>query len=123
MDKANSSVRKYISERAELLGAIRLPNDAFKESAGTHIVSDIIFLQKRERPVIKDDEWITTEVDDNGFTINSYFVSHPEMILGNLEKTRSMYGADDMTVVPFEEKTLKESLDLAIHHIHDGEIH
>lgn len=118
MDKANSSVRKYISERAELLGAIRLPNDAFKESAGTHVVSDILFLQKRERPVIKDDEWITTEVNDNGFIINSYFVSHPEMILGNLEKTRTMYGADDMTVVSFEEKTLKESLGLVIHHIH-----
>ena len=67
---------------------------------------------------MKDDEWITTEVDDSGFTINSYFVNHPEMILGNLEKTRTMYGADDMTVVPFEDRTLKESLDQAIQYIH-----
>ena len=118
MDKANSSVRKYISERAELLGAIRLPNNAFKESAGTHTVSDILFLQKRERPAVKDEEWIYTEKDLNGNIMNSYFISNPDMILGTVEKTRTMYGADDITVVPFEDMTLRESLKRAVSNIH-----
>lgn len=114
MDKANSSVRKYISERAELLGAIRLPNNTFSESANTKAVSDIIFLQKRERPIIPDEEWLTTEADEQGNVMNSYFISHPDMILGNIEKTKSMYGREDLTVVPFEDRTLKQSLQTAI---------
>ena len=118
MDKANSSVRKYISERAEFLGAIRLPNSTFSESANTKAVSDIIFLQKRERPIIIDEEWITTEADEQGNVMNSYFISHPEMILGNVEKTKSMYGRDDLTVVPFEDRTLKQLLQTAIQSIH-----
>lgn len=117
MDKANSSVRKYISERAELLGAIRLPNNTFSESANTKAVSDIIFLQKRERPVILDEEWLTTEADENGNIMNSYFISHPDMILGNVEKTKSMYGREDLTVVPFEDRTLKQALQTAIQSI------
>lgn len=118
MDKANSSVRKYISERAELLGAIRLPNNTFSESANTKAVSDIIFLQKRERPVILDEEWLTTEADEQGNVMNSYFISHPDMVLGNVEKTKSMYGREDLTVVPFEDRTLKQSLQTAIQSIH-----
>ncbi len=117
MDKANSSVRKYISERAELLGAIRLPNNTFSESANTKAVSDIIFLQKRERPIILDEEWLTTEADEHGNVMNSYFISHPDMILGNIEKTKSMYGHEDLTVVPFEDRTLKQSLQTAIQSI------
>lgn len=118
MDKANSSVRKYINERAELLGAIRLPNNTFSESANTKAVSDIIFLQKRERPVILDAEWLTTETDEQGNIMNSYFISHPDMILGNVEKTKSMYGREDLTVEPFEDRTLKQSLQTAIQSIH-----
>ncbi|MCR0507557.1 DEAD/DEAH box helicase family protein [[Clostridium] innocuum] len=117
MDKANSSIRKYISERAELLGAIRLPNNTFSESANTKTVSDIIFLQKRERPIIIDEEWLTTEADENGNIMNSYFISHPDMILGNIEKTKSMYGRDDLTVEPFEDRTLRQSLQTAIQSI------
>ncbi|GFI40739.1 hypothetical protein IMSAGC017_00774 [Thomasclavelia cocleata] len=117
MDKANSSVRKYINERAELLGAIRLPNNTFSESANTKAVSDIIFLQKRERPVILDEEWLTTEADEQGNVMNSYFISHPDMILGNIKKTKSMYGREDLTVVPFEDRTLKQSLQTAIQSI------
>ncbi len=117
MDKNNSSTRKYISERAELLGAIRLPNDAFSDSAGTKVTSDILILKKRERPVVKDEEWISTEKDDNGNIMNSYFVNHPEMILGTVEVQKMMYGAEGITVVPFEDKTLKEALDDAVSHI------
>ena len=117
MDKANSSVRKYINERAELLGAIRLPNNTFSESANTQAVSDIIFLQKRKRPAIMDAEWITTEADEQGNVMNSYFISHPDMVLGNVEKTKSMFGREDLTIVPFEDRTLKESLEIAIQSI------
>ena len=117
MDKANSSVRKYISERAELLGAIRLPNNTFSESANTKVVSDILFLQKRERPIILDEEWLTTEADEQGNIMNSYFISHPDMILGNIEKSKNMYGREDLTVVPFEDRTLKQLLQTAIQSI------
>lgn len=118
MDKANSSVRKYISERAELLGAIRLPNTTFSESANTKAVSDILILQKRDRPMVVDEEWLYTEKDSQGNTMNSYFISHPDMILGNVEKTKSMYGREDLTVTPYEDVTLKETLDSAIQSIH-----
>lgn len=118
MDKANSSVRKYINERAELLGAIRLPNNTFSESANTKAISDIIFLQKRERLVILDTKWITTEADEKGNVMNSYYISHPDMILGNVEITKSMYGREDLTVEPFEDRTLKQSLQTAIQSIH-----
>ena len=80
MDKANSTVRKYINERAELLGAIRLPNDTFSKAANTKAISDILILQKRERPVVHDDIWLSTQTDENGLTYNSYFIEHPDMI-------------------------------------------
>ena len=118
MDKANPSVRRYINERAELLGAIRLPNNTFSKAANTKTTSDILILQKRERPLIQDNEWLYTETDDKGFTYNSYFVNHPEMILGNLKMAKMMYGREDLTVVPFDDISLKESLDTAIKYIH-----
>lgn len=118
MDKANPSVRRYINERAELLGAIRLPNDTFSKAANTKTTSDILILQKRERPLIQENEWLYTETNDKGFTYNSYFVNHPEMILGNPKMAKMMYGREDLTVVPFDDIPLKESLDTAIKYIH-----
>ncbi|MGN1182028.1 MAG: N-6 DNA methylase, partial [Faecalibacillus sp.] len=118
MDKKNSTVRKYINERCELLGAIRLPNNAFDD---TKAVSDILFLKKRDRPVVRDDLWVSTGFDEHGNIINQYFIDYPEMILGTVEKTRSMYGREDMTVVPYEDISLKEALNKAIDNIH-GEI-
>lgn len=117
MDKRNSTVRKYINERTEFLGAIRLPNEAFKDSAGTKAVSDIIFLQKRERPCIVESEWIYTENLIDDLPVNSYFISNPQMVLGTFEKTQAMYGRDDITVIPFNDIPLKESLDRAIQNI------
>lgn len=114
MDKANSSVRKYINERAELLGAIRLPNNTFSKAANTQTVSDIIFLQKRERPLTIDDEWLSLSTDDKGFTYNSYFINNPNMVLGKFEKNKAMYGRDDITVVPYDDIPLKDSLNNAI---------
>lgn len=118
MDKANSSVRKYINERCELLGAIRLPNDTFSESANTKAVSDILILKKRERQMVNDAPWLYTETDENGRTYNTYFHEHPEMVLGHFEMAKSMYGRDDLTVIPFEDIPLKQSLEEAITHIH-----
>lgn len=113
MDKRNSNVRKYINERCELLGAIRLPNDAFGD---TKAVSDILFLQKRERPVLKDDDWVSTGITEEGSVINQYYIDHPEMILGTIEKTHAMYGREDITVVGYDEP-LNESLGKAIYNI------
>lgn len=110
MDKRNSNVRRYINERCELLGAIRLPNDAFGD---TKAVSDILFLQKRERPVLKDDDWVSTGITEEGYVINQYYIDHPEMILGTIEKTHAMYGREDITVVGYDEP-LNESLEKAI---------
>lgn len=118
MDKANSSVRKYINERCELLGAIRLPNDTFSESANTKAVSDILILKKRERQMVNDAPWLYTQTDENGRTYNAYFHEHPEMVLGHFEMAKSMYGRDDLTVIPFEDIPLKQSLEEAITHIH-----
>lgn len=118
MDKANSSVRKYINERCELLGAIRLPNDTFSESANTKAVSDILILKKRERQMVNDASWLYTQTDENGRTYNTYFHEHPEMVLGHFEMAKSMYGRDDLTVIPFEDIPLKQSLEEAITHIH-----
>lgn len=113
MDKRNSNVRRYINERCELLGAIRLPNDAFGD---TKAVSDILFLQKRERPVLKDDDWVSTGITEEGYVINQYYIDHPEMILGTIEKTHAMYGREDITVVGYDEP-LNESLGKAIYNI------
>lgn len=118
MDKANSSVRKYINERCELLGAIRLPNDTFSESANTKAVSDILILKKRERQMVNDAPWLYTQTDENGRTYNAYFHEHPKMVLGHFEMAKSMYGRDDLTVIPFEDIPLKQSLEEAITHIH-----
>ena len=117
MDKANSSVRKYISERAELLGAIRLPNTTFSESANTKAVSDILILKKRERPMVVDEQWLYTQEDANGFVYNAYFQEHPDMVLGNFEMSKSMYGRDELTVVPFDDIPLKDSLEKAVSNI------
>ena len=113
MDKRNSNVRRYINERCGLLGAIRLPNDAFGD---TKAVSDILFLQKRERPVLKDDDWVSTGITEEGYVINQYYIDHPEMILGTIEKTHAMYGREDITVVGYDEP-LNESLGKAIYNI------
>jgi len=86
MDKTNSSVRKYIAQRADLLGAIRLPNNTFKDNAGTEVVSDILFLQKRDRLIDIEPDWVQLRTNDDGFTMNAYFVQHPEMILGEMKK-------------------------------------
>jgi N12 class adenine-specific DNA methylase len=118
MDKKNSTVRKYINERCELIGAIRLPNNAFDD---TKAVSDILFLKKRDRPIVRDDIWVSTGFDDRGNIINQYFIDHPEMILGTIEKTRSMYGREDLTVEPYEDISLQDALAQAIENIH-GEI-
>lgn len=113
MDKRNSNVRRYINERCKLLGAIRLPNDAFGD---TKAVSDILFLQKRERPVLKDDDWVSTGITEEGYVINQYYIDHPEMILGTIEKTHAMYGREDITVVGYDEP-FNESLGKAIYNI------
>ena len=113
MDKRNSNVRKYINERCELLGAIRLPNDAFGD---TKAVSDILFLQKRERPVLKDDDWVSTGITEEGYVINQYYIDHPEMILGTIEKTHAMYGREDITVVGYDEP-FNESFEKVIYNI------
>lgn len=118
MDKENASIRNYINERAELIGAIRLPNSAFKSAAGTKVVSDILFLQKRERPSIEDAAWLDTEKDALGNTINSYFVKNPEMVLGTIGMTQAMYGRETLDVLPYEDISLEESLQGAIMNIH-----
>lgn len=118
MDKANSSIRRYINERAEFIGAIRLPNDAFKGSAGTKAVSDIIFLQKRERPLVVDHEWLYTEAVIDNLAMNAYFITNPDMVLGTVEKTKAMHGREDITVAPFTDVSLKQSLQDAIMNIH-----
>lgn len=118
MDKQNGRCREYINERAELLGAIRLPNTAFKDSANTKAVSDILFLQKRNAPIVKQSEWTYTGKDKNGYVMNNYFIEHPEMVLGHVELAKAMYGREDLTVVPFENIPLQESLQKATSHIY-----
>ncbi len=120
MDKTNSSVRKYIAQRAELLGAIRLPNDTFKGNAGTEVVSDILFLQKRDRLIDIVPDWVQLGTNENGITMNSYFVEHPEMILGEMKTVSGRFG-EEVTCVPFENADLSELLSEAVANIH-GEI-
>ena len=116
MDSKDSSARKYMAERANLLGAIRLPNDAFKANAGTEVVSDIIFLQKRDRPADIEPAWVQPGQTEDGFTLNSYFVEHPEMVLGRLEMESTQYG-HDLTVTPIEGASLAKQLAEAVQHI------
>ena len=117
MDKQSPEVRKYIAQRAELLGAIRLPNNAFKANAGTEVVSDIIFLQKRDRPIEIDPDWIHLGKNDDGFAINSYFIDHPEMILGRQTSESTQYGKQDFTVEPIEGLELADQLHDAVKYI------
>ena len=102
MDSKDSSARKYMAQRADLLGAVRLPNNAFKANAGTEVVSDILFLQKLERPIDREPEWVQVGQTPEGFTVNQYFVDHPEMILGELSAESTQYGREDVTVDPIE---------------------
>ena len=117
MDKQSPEVRKYIAQRAELLGAIRLPNNAFKANAGTEVVSDIIFLQKRDRPIEIEPDWIHLGKNDDGFAINSYFIDHPEMILGRQTSESTQYGKQDFTVEPIEGLELADQLHDAVKYI------
>ena len=117
LDSKDSSARKHIAERADLLGAIRLPNTAFKANAGTDVVSDIIFLQKRDRPIDHEPDWIQLGKTEDGFTINSYFVDHPEMVLGELTTESTQYGREECTVRPIEGAVLADQLAEAIQHI------
>ena len=102
MDSKDSSARKYLAQRADLLGAVRLPNNAFKANTGTEVVSDILFLQKLERPIDREPEWVQVGQTPEGFTVNQYFVDHPEMILGELSAESTQYGREDVTVDPIE---------------------
>ena len=118
MDGKDTAVRKYLAQRAELLGAIRLPNNAFRANAGTDVVSDIIFLQKRDHPIDTVPEWVYLGQNEDGFSINSYFVSHPEMILGRPTSESTQYGRQDFTVEPIEGLELGDQLHVAIKYIH-----
>ena len=117
MDKENPAVRKYIAQRADLLGAIRLPNNTFKGNAGTEVVSDILILQKRDRLIDLEPEWVHLNTDENGVKMNTYFVDHPEMVLGEWKTVSGRFGEED-TVVPYENADLAELLDEAISNIH-----
>ena len=116
LDSKDSSARKHIAERADLLGAIRLPNNAFRANAGTDVVSDIIFLQKRDRPIDHEPEWVQLGKTEDGFAVNSYFVEHPEMVLGELTMESTQYG-HDLTVAPLEGTSLAAQLAEAVQHI------
>lgn len=120
MDKENSAVRKYIAQRAELLGAIRLPNNTFKGNAGTEVVSDILILQKRDRLIDIEPDWVHLDTDENGIKMNSYFVQHPEMILGEMKMVSGRFGME-ATCVPYENADLAAQLDETVANIH-GEI-
>ena len=116
MDSKDSTARKHMAERADLLGAIRLPNNSFRANAGTDVVSDIIFLQKRDRPIDHEPDWVQLGKTEDGFAINQYFVDHPEMVLGNLELESTQYG-HDLTVAPIEGAVLADQLAEAVQHI------
>ena len=117
MDAKDSSTRKYLAQRADLLGAVRLPSNAFKANAGTEVVSDILFLQKLERPIDREAEWVQVGQTPEGFTINQYFVDHPDMVLGELSAESTQYGREDVTVDPIEGADLAEQLKSAMAHI------
>ena len=117
MDAKDSAARKYIAQRADFLGAIRLPNNAFRANAGTDVVSDIIFLQKRDRPIEIEPDWLHTGANADGFAINQYFIDHPEMVLGRQTSESTQYGRQDFTVAPIEGADLAEQLSGAIRNI------
>ena len=117
MDSKDSTARKHMAERADLLGAIRLPNNAFRANAGTDVVSDIIFLQKRDRPIDHEPDWVQLGKTEDGFAINQYFVDHPEMVLGELTTESTQYGREELTVAPIEGTSLADQLAEAVQHI------
>ena len=117
MDSKDSTARKHMAERADLLGVIRLPNNAFRANAGTDVVSDIIFLQKRDRPADIEPAWVQLGKTEDGFAINQYFVNHPEMVLGELTTESTQYGREDLTVAPLEGANLADQLAEAVQHI------
>ena len=117
MDSKDSTARKHMAERADLLGAIRLPNNAFRANAGTDVVSDIIFLQKRDRPADIEPDWVQLGKTEDGFAINQYFVDHPEMVLGELTAESTQYGREELTVAPIEGTNLADQLAEAVQHI------
>ena len=117
MDSKDSTARKHMAERADLLGAIRLPNNAFRANAGTDVVSDIIFLQKRDRPIDHEPDWVQLGKTEDGFAINQYFVDNPEMILGELTTESTQYGREELTVAPIEGAVLADQLAEAVQHI------
>ena len=117
MDKKDSSVREYLANRADLVGAIRLPNNAFRANAGTDVVSDIIFLQKRDRPIDHEPDWVQLGKTEDGFAINQYFVDHPEMVLGEMTTESTQYGREELTVAPIEGAVLADQLAEAVQHI------
>ena len=117
MDSKDSTARKHMAERADLLGAIRLPNNAFRANAGTDVVSDIIFLQKRDRPADIEPAWVQLGKTEDGFAINQYFVDHPEMVLGELTTESTQYGREELTVAPIEGANLADQLAEAVQHI------
>jgi len=117
MDSKDSTARKHMAERADLLGAIRLPNNAFRANAGTDVVSDIIFLQKRDRPIDHEPDWVQLGKTEDGFAINQYFVDHPEMVLGELTTENTQYGREELTVAPIEGANLADQLAEAVQHI------
>ena len=117
MDSKDSTARKHMAERADLLGAIRLPNNAFRANAGTDVVSDIIFLQKRDRPIDHEPDWVQLGKTEDGFAINQYFVDHPEMVLGELTTESTQYGREELTVAPLEGTSLADQLAEAVQHI------
>ena len=118
MDKQNPAVRQYIANRAELLGAIRLPNNAFQRNANTSVVSDILFFQKRDRASIEEPEWLNLKEIPEGYSVNAYFAEHPEMVLGDFTTESTQYGKQEVTVKPKEGITLEEQLKEAIRNIH-----
>ena len=117
MDSKDSTARKHMAERADLLGAIRLPNNAFRANAGTDVVSDIIFLQKRDRPIDHEPDWVQLGKTEDGFAINQYFADHPEMVLGILSTESTQYGREELTVAPLEGISLADQLAEAVQHI------
>ena len=117
MDSKDSTARKHMAERADLLGAIRLPNNAFRANAGTDVVSDIIFLQKRDRPADIEPAWVQLGKTEDGFAINQYFIDHPEMVLGVLSTESTQYGREELTVAPIEGANLADQLAEAVQHI------
>ena len=117
MDSKDSTARKHMAERADLLGAIRLPNNAFRANAGTDVVSDIIFLQKRDRPIDHEPDWVQLGKTEGGFAINQYFADHPEMVLGVLSTESTQYGREELTVAPLEGISLADQLAEAVQHI------